>query len=92
MGRGIGHGAMDSADEMRGRRPDLALDFQGLLRTALIGRASGARQFAGLDRCPRREHAGFITVRSVPPKQARSTQSNVICPSPNALRYYQREG
>jgi heptosyltransferase I len=29
-------------------RPDVALDFQGLLRSALIGRMSGAREFWGL--------------------------------------------
>ena len=29
-------------------RPDIAVDFQGLLRSALIGRISGARQFFGL--------------------------------------------
>jgi ADP-heptose:LPS heptosyltransferase len=29
-------------------RPDVALDFQGLLRSALIGRRSGAREFWGM--------------------------------------------
>lgn len=29
-------------------RPDVALDFQGLLRSALIGRISGAREFWGM--------------------------------------------
>jgi ADP-heptose:LPS heptosyltransferase len=29
-------------------RPDVAFDFQGLLRSALIGRASGAREFWGM--------------------------------------------
>lgn len=32
----------------RALRPDAALDFQGLLRSALIGRLSGARQFWGM--------------------------------------------
>ena len=32
----------------RALRPDVALDFQGLLRSALIGRISGARQFWGM--------------------------------------------
>lgn len=31
-----------------GRQPDMALDFQGLLRSALIGRACGARTLEGL--------------------------------------------
>src|SRR5205085_4714084 len=29
-------------------QPDLALDFQGLLRSALIGRVSGAKQLIGM--------------------------------------------
>jgi len=29
-------------------KPDLALDFQGLLRSAIIGRVSGAKQFIGM--------------------------------------------
>jgi ADP-heptose:LPS heptosyltransferase len=32
----------------RAMRPDVALDFQGLLRSALIGRVSGAREFWGM--------------------------------------------
>ena len=32
----------------RSLRPDVALDFQGLLRSALIGRLSGAREFWGM--------------------------------------------
>ena len=32
----------------RALRPDVALDFQGLLRSALIGRFSGAREFYGM--------------------------------------------
>src|SRR3982750_248278 len=34
--------------QTRKLRPDIALDFQGLLRSALIGRVSGAREFFGL--------------------------------------------
>jgi ADP-heptose:LPS heptosyltransferase len=34
--------------QTRKLRPDLALDFQGLLRSALIGRVSGARRLLGL--------------------------------------------
>ena len=34
--------------QTRRLRPDIAVDFQGLLRSALIGRISGARQFFGL--------------------------------------------
>ncbi|MEY2492359.1 MAG: hypothetical protein QOH24_1310, partial [Verrucomicrobiota bacterium] len=32
----------------RALRPDVALDFQGLLRSALIGKVSGAREFWGM--------------------------------------------
>jgi ADP-heptose:LPS heptosyltransferase len=32
----------------RSLRPDVALDFQGLLRSALIGKVSGAREFWGM--------------------------------------------
>ena len=34
--------------QTRKLRPDLALDFQGLLRSALIGRISGAKELVGL--------------------------------------------
>ena len=34
--------------QTRKLRPDVALDFQGLLRSALIGRVSGAREFWGM--------------------------------------------
>ena len=34
--------------QTRKLRPDIAVDFQGLLRSALIGKFSGARQFFGL--------------------------------------------
>ena len=51
-----------------GRRPDLALDFQGLLRTAVIGRASGARELVGLSDA--REGATLLYHRTVTsPKQ-----------------------
>ena len=50
---------------MTGRHPDLALDFQGLLRSALIGRASDARMFAGLNDA--REGARWFYHRTIPP-------------------------
>jgi heptosyltransferase-1 len=52
-----------------GRRPDLALDFQGLLRTALIGRLSRPRRFLGL--ADAREGATLFYGRSVPPPALR---------------------
>ncbi len=54
--------------EIVGRRPDLALDFQGLLRSAVIGRTSGARMLMGLSDA--REGARWLYHRSVvPPAQ-----------------------
>ncbi len=51
-----------------GRRPDLALDFQGLLRSAVVGRASGARMLMGLSDA--REGARWFYHRTViPPAQ-----------------------
>ncbi len=49
--------------EMACRRPDLALDFQGLLRTALAGRVSGARLLMGLSDA--REGAHWLYHRTV---------------------------
>jgi ADP-heptose:LPS heptosyltransferase len=44
--------------ETRRLRPDVALDFQGLLRSALIGKASRAREFYGMSDA--REGARFF--------------------------------
>lgn len=52
-----------------GRRPDLALDFQGLLRTALIGRLSRPRRLLGLSDA--REGAPFFYHQSIPPPVTR---------------------
>ena len=49
--------------EIVGRRFDLALDFQGLLRTAVIGRVSGARKIVGLSDA--REGASWFYHRTV---------------------------
>lgn len=48
--RGIGTSAslLPWLMQTRRLRPDLAVDFQGLLRSALIGRISGARELLGL--------------------------------------------
>ena len=47
-----------------GRKPDVALDFQGLLRSALIGRASGAGVFYGM--ADAREGARWLYDRVIP--------------------------
>src|SRR5262245_48145472 len=38
------------SNKLRGRRYDIALDFQGLWKSALLGRVSGARKVIGFDR------------------------------------------
>lgn len=43
---------------LRALKPDVALDFQGLLRSALMGRCSGARRLAGMPDA--REGARFL--------------------------------
>ncbi len=54
-----------------GRRPDVALDFQGLLRTALLGRLAGARRLHGL--ADAREGSRWFYHRVVPlPPAART--------------------
>jgi heptosyltransferase-1 len=50
--------------EMMGRKPHLAIDFQGLLRTALIGRLSGARTLLGA--ADAREGAAWFYHRTIP--------------------------
>jgi lipopolysaccharide heptosyltransferase I len=41
--------------ELRGRRYDVALDLQGLLKSALMAKASGARRVLGFDKAALRE-------------------------------------
>jgi lipopolysaccharide heptosyltransferase I len=46
---------------------DLALDFQGLIKSAFVARLSGARRRAGFDRAHLREPAGrFLLTETVP--------------------------
>lgn len=46
---------LGSVQQIRGQRPDLALDFQGLLQSALIGRLSRPEAFWGFDKSVARE-------------------------------------
>ncbi len=52
--RGAG-GWLEARRRMRERRYDLALDFQGLLKSAALARLSGARDVLGFDRVALRE-------------------------------------
>ena len=48
QGLGASRSLIPWLKQTRKLRPDLALDFQGLLRSALIGRVSGAKEFVGM--------------------------------------------
>lgn len=50
--------------QLRAARWDVAIDFQGLLRSALIARLSGARQVFG--HAPTKEHAHWLYHRRIP--------------------------
>ena len=65
--------------EVFGLRPDLALDFQGLLRTAVIGRLAGPGRLHGMSDA--REGARFFFHRTV------SMPGSDICP-PHAVERY----
>src|SRR5437879_13005513 len=47
-GLGASRSLMPWLKQTKKLRPDLALDFQGLLRSALIGKVSGARVLMGM--------------------------------------------
>lgn len=55
-----------SCRRLRGRRPDLAVDFQGLVQSALCGRIAQPRRLIGFDRSVAREPlaAFFYTQRA----------------------------
>lgn len=55
-GRSLG-GWLATARELRPRRYDVALDFQGLIKSAVLARLSGARAVVGFDRVALREPA-----------------------------------
>jgi len=51
---------------LRGMRPEIAIDFQGLIQSALIGRAARPRNFIGLSRSQVRESlAAFFYTQQV---------------------------
>ncbi len=62
--RGAARGFRQFIGELRAGRWDVAIDFQGLLRSALISRLSGARQVFG--HAPTKEHAHWLYHRRVP--------------------------
>ena len=56
QGRSLG-GWMATSRDLKTRRYDVALDFQGLIKSAALARFSGARQVVGFDRAALREPA-----------------------------------
>jgi heptosyltransferase-1 len=56
------HGALATARDLRARRYDVALDFQGLWKSAAWARVSGARRVVGWERNARREPASALLV------------------------------
>jgi heptosyltransferase-1 len=58
-GRSIG-GWRRTASALRARRYDAAIDFQGLVKSGVLARASGARRVLGFDRDALRERAAAI--------------------------------
>lgn len=60
-------GWLAAARELRRRHYDAALDLQGLLKSAALARASGARRVIGFDRAGLRErHAAWFLTDRVP--------------------------
>lgn len=78
-----------------GRRPAWAIDFQGLLRTALLARASGARRVIGASDA--REGAGWFYHRASPApgggaavhavERSLALAADVVGPSAEPLRF-----
>jgi heptosyltransferase-1 len=64
------------ARELRARRFDVAIDFQGLLRSGLIGLLAGARHRIGNTRC--KEPAGWLYTARVP-RPTDTTSSRQRC-------------
>jgi len=53
-------GIRETVQRLRRERFDLAVDFQGLVQSAVLARASGARRIVGLDRAEAREPLAAI--------------------------------
>ncbi|HEY1263604.1 MAG TPA: lipopolysaccharide heptosyltransferase I [Terriglobales bacterium] len=62
--------------ELRGSRYDIAVDFQGAARSALIARWSGAQQVYGFSQ-PRENVAGMVYTRQVEARGAHVVEQNL---------------
>lgn len=68
----------DSCRRLRGTRPDLAIDFQGLLQSALCGRIAQPKRLFGFDRSVAREPlAAFFYTHRVPVEGPHRIQRNL---------------
>src|SRR5687767_862402 len=74
-----GMGYMRAASFLRGQRYDVALDLQGLLKSAVWARASGARRVIGFDRDHLREPlaASFYTDTVMPDASGHVMRKNL---------------
>lgn len=72
-------GWMAAVRELRRRQYDVALDLQGLLKSAVLARASGARRVAGFDRAGLRERhaAWFLGERVATDRRAHVVRKNL---------------
>jgi heptosyltransferase-1 len=70
---------LNAVRHLRAQRYDAALDLQGLLKSAVWARVSGARRVIGFDRAHLRERmaAAFYTETVVPPGAAHVIQKNL---------------
>ena len=64
---------LGSVSDLRRRRYDCALDFQGLVKSAVVARLSGAASVVGFDRAELRESVAsvFYTAQARPPANGR---------------------
>src|SRR5690606_5342432 len=88
---GGGRGYLEAIRFLRGEGYDIALDLQGLIKSAVWARLSGARRVIGFDRAALREPqaAWFYTATVMPPEAPHVIQKNLamltalgLAPSP----------
>ena len=78
MNRGSWRNVMNTAARLRRTRYDVAIDFQSLYRSAMIGRLSGAPARIGFDAQYSRERgAAFFYTQHVQPKRAHKIEHNL---------------
>ena len=72
-------GWIQALRELRVRRYDVAVDFQGLIKSAALARLSGARQVVGFDSASARESSAamFYTARVAAPPEAHVIDRNL---------------